>query len=213
MRLAGFLILCCLTMQSAFADVTNLMLTVDGITYSNVTFGTLTPGSVSVRHNTGVASIPLAKLPPDLQKQFGYDPAAAEQWFKAKRAYKESERRQALLKHYANQKLPDTLTLGAIGVPNEVQVLQVLGPEEMLVRTRWFASSRYAPTPSGSIYVVPAESGWNDPFIIREVSTQGYTDDSKIAITQVLKVAGTTTYKTAAGAHRTVFVVKPYTGN
>jgi hypothetical protein len=77
MRLAGFLILCCLAVQSAFADDTNLTLTVDGITYSNVTFGSVTPSSVSIRHSTGIAAVPLDKLPPDLQQRFGYDPEKA----------------------------------------------------------------------------------------------------------------------------------------
>lgn len=64
----------------AFADETNLTFTVDGVTYSNVTFGTVTPSSVSVRHSTGVATVPLEKLSPDLQQRFGYDPAKAAQW-------------------------------------------------------------------------------------------------------------------------------------
>jgi hypothetical protein len=74
MRRVGFLILCWVAVQSALADDTNLMLTVGGITYSNVTFGAVTPSWVSIRHSTGAASIPLGELPPELQKKFGYDP-------------------------------------------------------------------------------------------------------------------------------------------
>ena len=74
MRPAGILILCCLAIQPAFADETNLVLTVDGVTYSNVTFGTVTPSSVTIFFRTGVASIALEKLPPDVQKQLGYSP-------------------------------------------------------------------------------------------------------------------------------------------
>ena len=48
MRLLGVLLLCCLALRSVFADETNLTFTVDGITYSNVTFGTVTPSSVTV---------------------------------------------------------------------------------------------------------------------------------------------------------------------
>jgi hypothetical protein len=51
---------------------TNLTLTVDGTTYSNVTFGVATATSVNFRHSTGAASVPLAKLPPELQQQFGH---------------------------------------------------------------------------------------------------------------------------------------------
>jgi hypothetical protein len=65
---------------ASFADETNTLpstITVDGITYSNVTWRTVTPATVSIFHETGVATIPLEKLPPDLQKQFGYDPQKA----------------------------------------------------------------------------------------------------------------------------------------
>jgi len=69
-----FFIVCCWPIHAA---ETNLTLTVDGVTYSNVVFGTVTPYAVSVRHSTGAASIPLAKLPADLQQRFGYDPEKA----------------------------------------------------------------------------------------------------------------------------------------
>jgi hypothetical protein len=79
MRFVPICFCCFLVLQSLFADETNLILTVDGVAYSNVTFGAVTPNAVSILHSTGVSSIPLAKLPPNLQKQFGYNPAKAEQ--------------------------------------------------------------------------------------------------------------------------------------
>jgi hypothetical protein len=65
---------------ASFAEETNTLpttITVDGITYSNVTWRTVTPATVSIFHETGVASIPLEKLSPELQKRFGYDPQKA----------------------------------------------------------------------------------------------------------------------------------------
>jgi hypothetical protein len=62
------------------AEDTNTLpstITVDGITYSNVAWRTATPASVTIFHATGVASIPLEKLPPELQQRFGYDPQRA----------------------------------------------------------------------------------------------------------------------------------------
>jgi hypothetical protein len=68
-------------------DIAKLLLpatvTVDGIIYSNVTFGTVTPTTVSIFHKTGVAGIPLEKLPPDLQEYFGYNPLKAAEYQKA----------------------------------------------------------------------------------------------------------------------------------
>jgi hypothetical protein len=45
-----------------------------------VTFGTVTPATVTIFFDTGVARIPLEKLPPELQKRFGYDPQKYAQW-------------------------------------------------------------------------------------------------------------------------------------
>jgi len=65
---------------ASFAEETNSLpttITIGGITYSNVTWRTVTPATVSIFHQTGVASIPLEELPPELQARFGYDPQKA----------------------------------------------------------------------------------------------------------------------------------------
>ena len=81
MRLLCVLILCSLAIAPAFAETNALPteITVDGVTYSNVTFGTRSPAWVNVRHSAGIAKIPLAKLPAELQQQLGYEPQKAEQ--------------------------------------------------------------------------------------------------------------------------------------
>ena len=70
---------------------TNSTLTVDGVTYTNAVFGTVTPYAVSVKHSTGVASVPLERLPADLRERFGYDPQKAQDYLR------ESTARQAAL--------------------------------------------------------------------------------------------------------------------
>ena len=72
--------ICLLVAVVAFGTETNLTLTVDGVTYNEVRFGRVTPASVVVFHATGVATIPLEKLPADLQQQFNYDPQKAAAW-------------------------------------------------------------------------------------------------------------------------------------
>jgi hypothetical protein len=65
---------------ASFAEETNTLpstITVDGIIYSNVTWGTVTSATVTIFHETGVASIPLEKLPSEFQQRFGYDPQKA----------------------------------------------------------------------------------------------------------------------------------------
>jgi hypothetical protein len=102
---------------NVFAE-TNLTLTVDGVVYSNVTFGTLTPSWVSVRHATGATTIPLAKLPPDLQKQFGYDPDKAAQW---QAAQQKAEAERAALKKKLATAQHWSLVVEEIG-PNSIVV-------------------------------------------------------------------------------------------
>ena len=70
---------------SAYSQDTNnaplpATVTVDGVTYEDVRWGNVTPSAVTLFHRTGVASIPLEKLPPELQQQFGYDPKKAAEY-------------------------------------------------------------------------------------------------------------------------------------
>jgi len=73
MRFA-YVLLCWVAVQAAVADDSNLALTVSGETYSNVTFGAVVGTSVKITHAAGVARLPLAKLPPEIQQRFGYPP-------------------------------------------------------------------------------------------------------------------------------------------
>ena len=72
--------ICVFAVTLAIAAETNVTLIVDGVTYQNVRFGRATPASVTIFHSTGVATVPLKKLPPELQEQFGYDPQKAADW-------------------------------------------------------------------------------------------------------------------------------------
>jgi len=51
--------------------------TTDGKVYQDVTVIDSKPDVVTILHRDGGASIPLANLPPDIQKRFNYDPAKA----------------------------------------------------------------------------------------------------------------------------------------
>ncbi len=48
----------------------------DGKTYQNVVITKIDPDSVTITHSMGVAHLDTATLPPDIQKQLNYDPAA-----------------------------------------------------------------------------------------------------------------------------------------
>jgi len=69
--------------------------TKDGKTYQEVSVVRAEPDAVTILHHTGGARVPLKNLPPELQKRFSFDPAAAESAEQA-RAIAEEESRKAL---------------------------------------------------------------------------------------------------------------------
>jgi len=52
--------------------------TVNGKDYHNVTVGKVEADKVYITYDGGVGTVPLAELPPDLQKRFNYDPKEAQ---------------------------------------------------------------------------------------------------------------------------------------
>ncbi len=85
----ALVLLLCFVVHSTLADDTNLILTVAGVTYSNVTFRSRTPSTVTIFHSTGIATVPLAALPPDVQKPLGYDPDKARAYEAQQKAARE----------------------------------------------------------------------------------------------------------------------------
>jgi hypothetical protein len=92
-------ILFCIFAIAVSAEETNTLpttITVDRVTYENVRWSTVTPAGVSILHRTGAATIPLEKLPPELQKRFGYNPKKAAD-------YRAAERRMEVARQKARQ--------------------------------------------------------------------------------------------------------------
>ncbi len=56
--------------------------TIDGVVYEDVRIGRVTPPTVTIYHKKGIATVPLAELPPVLQKRCGYDPEVERQRLK-----------------------------------------------------------------------------------------------------------------------------------
>ena len=115
----------------------NLTLTVDGVTFSNVVFGTVTPVSVSIRHSSGIEKIPLWKLPSDLQKRYGYDPQKATDWQKSQQqaaaaqmaAQEQSKRRTEWLKEHTiniGGSVTDVVEGKGVILSNEMAVEQMI---------------------------------------------------------------------------------------
>ena len=71
MKLDRSIALLLLVAANALAGET---VTINGVTYEDVTWGNVTHTSVTIYHKTGVATIPLNRLPPELRQRLGHVP-------------------------------------------------------------------------------------------------------------------------------------------
>ena len=197
------------TPSSVTSNVAPSTITIDGTTYEEVRWGRLTPSTVTIFHKTGVATIALAKLPPELQKRFGYDPQRAAAWQTAEQksaaARAKVERQQALLSQYGAKKI-NPAQVGAIGkLGSGWTVLQVLDTSRMLIR------GYIRPDP-----MTGSGPSFTSPFCLQGFPTSNYTDGQNLQLDwtgMVVKVTHTMTYDSTEGAQRTIFVIEPYDGN
>lgn len=124
MKVVCVLVLCLIFAGGAsLAEDTNALpttITVDGIIYSNVTWRTVTSASVTIFHQTGVASIPLEKLPLDLQRRFGYDPQKAA----AYRAQESAAVQQHMVEMQARERLREQHEAEALAAAQKQQEAQ-----------------------------------------------------------------------------------------
>jgi len=93
---------------ASFAEGTNTLpttITVDRVTYSNITWRTVTLATVSIMHSTGAATIPLEKLPPELQQRFNYNPDRARQYRNREAELDRQQQRQGALQKLRAQNL------------------------------------------------------------------------------------------------------------
>jgi hypothetical protein len=125
---AALLVVSSFSVLADESQTNSISLTVDGQTYQNVRWGRVTTETVTIFHSTGVATIPLWKLPEDLQKQFSYDPKAVAE---KKRIQQEQLQKQAALKKASK-----------VIMGNIVQIV----PEGILASTYFFVSSGPGPS-------------------------------------------------------------------
>jgi hypothetical protein len=92
---AAVLVVTALWCAAVMASELPSTLTIEDETYENIRWGAVTPGSVTIHHRTGVATLPLEQLPEPLQKRFGYDPQKAAAWRAAQQQRVEQQRQVA----------------------------------------------------------------------------------------------------------------------
>ncbi len=208
-------------------------ITIDGIIYSNVTWRTVTAATVTVFHSTGIAAIPLWKLPPELQKRFGYDPQKATAYLSVEQEREKAEQERAAARRKAEQQsaqlanlsetlLTDPFKAGMVGVSRngQITVLQVVGPNDM--RAEVYTETT-ASVEDGYYQYDPYVTGYQAPAVkykkvtvsmphevwIKGIPTTGLVDGQPISRNDVLKVTGTKTFTTTEGTPRTIFLLEP----
>jgi hypothetical protein len=203
-------------------------ITIDGTTYQDVRWGRLTPSTVTIFHRTGIATIPLWKLPPALQKQFGYDPQKAADWQKRQEQMAMREQQRATQEQLSKTLLSEPLKVGMVGVSRngEIHVIQVVGTKDMRanISTEKPKFLGFGPPGQGGVTAdymgatvgapvfsnTEKESSWIEVWITG-ISTQGLIDGTEITRKDVFKITGTKTYRTAVGGTATIFVMEPLT--
>ncbi len=129
--------------SNALAGVTSntppSSITIDGTTYQDFRWARVTPATVTIFHKTGVAAIPLERLPRELQVKFGYDPVKAQQYrlLEAQASVaREQARRDRLQRLQQQQAEEDRLNqLKATAVDFHCRIVAV-DSKGMIVRTR-----------------------------------------------------------------------------
>lgn len=202
-------------------------ITIDGVTYQDVRWGTVTPTSVTVFHRSGITTIPLWKLPPDLQKKFGYDPQKAVAWQKVEQQRAVQQQRMVAMQRLSKTVLAEPFRVGMVGVSRngEIHVIQVAGPMDMRAHISTEVpkflgiSGGVVAAPDGTpvevqggpMYSTTEKESKRQEVWITGLSTEGLVDGVEITRNVIFKITGTKTYPTAMGGSRTLFLLEPMT--
>jgi hypothetical protein len=170
-------------------------ITIDGTTYQDFRFGAIRGTTVTIFHKTGVASVPVASLPPETQKKLGYDPvkaqAAIEQAVKA-RIEAERLRQQELSKP-----IPEMISGTVIQVEKNGLLIQPadtgLGWHQVAELDNRTGMTSYHPEPNEPIHHLP---------VFLTIDPTGYVDGQDVRLNGV--PSGTVSYTGVDGAMHTV---------
>jgi len=128
------LVLFTLTMATVMGSPTNTSIVVDGEKYEDIEWGKVTLTTVAIRHRTGIATLPLAALPSDLQTVFHYDPVAVATAHAKQQAWEQQQHDEAARR--AEEKLK--FQQAALAKQHADEANQLLVTQFESERTHWF---------------------------------------------------------------------------
>jgi histone H3/H4 len=206
------LCICLLRLNCAVAEPITFK-TTDGKIYEKVTITKADQDGISIETDSGIEKIPFQRLPTELQKKFGYDPAKAAQ-----------QAQEAAAMHLKRLIEQTPKQLAEQGEKKEFRihgrVLQVIR-DGLLVESQEFiprGGGLASIGGGGNVYVPPDPNGRGRPteiygsFLISGHPTQAkFADGDRIDVDAYEN--GTFAFKTVLGAQRTVkkyIVVKAF---
>lgn len=119
-------------LQSSSPATTKMSITTtDGRQYEDVTVVKVTDETISIEHSAGVATIPMAVLPPDLQKKYNYDPVRLAKLAEERKA---AEAARVRLEAEKAAAIADKSTSSTSGDADKFPEASVPGPPEAIIR-------------------------------------------------------------------------------
>ena len=177
--------------------------------YDNYRIVPCNPAEVKIFHRTGIAVIPIAELPAELQKQLGYDKDKATEFLTKRREDEQLRREEQARQRRAEQDFAYPIGVGSTGVLKKpVHLIQIAGPDEMLAEIE---VALKAVDPVTGVHYYRYNEKPPVLFYIRGLSTDGLVDDQYFNTTGLFKITGTRRYATTMGGTKTVFVLEPTT--
>ena len=192
----------------------------NGKTYSNYKISRVEPDGITISHSAGITKLFFHELPPEMQKQFNYDPAKAQQYSQHVNAQKAAAyERSRELSQRAEYDASKTMALESIKKSGH----KLSGRIQQITDDGALIYDAYMPVPDNSVppgFVSMPSNRRSEPVNYQRATTKGepvfvlgagrgFTDGS--GWESVVYPAGTYQYTSVMGAGKTVkcFAISP----
>jgi hypothetical protein len=128
----------------------------DGKTvYHNAKITSSDAASVTIKHSTGIAHVPIPDLPHELRAQFNYDPGKAQELLTAQQKAAASENIKQIVKQMDNAQPREHLNGKILQISSEGVLLHILGKDQPII-IRHVDTGNHVDGDNVSIDAVPA---------------------------------------------------------
>jgi len=194
-----------LLMAAGAEDLT----TTEGKVYKNVTVRKVEPDGISITHESGLAKIPFTKLPEEVQKRHGYDPAKGKAY--AEEQAKKQARAEAEIDRELERQARENPKEGPQDEPEPAAAVDGKGQEQGPPRRKLGEKTEKFPVKGRVLQVLPEGllfRGASSPWLLKgHPETAKMTDGAEINC-YVVREEGSFQYTDVLGASRTVRIYR-----